>query len=288
VVRSLLDIPDERDASNLLDWIEATMLVENRRTYSLSRIERDLDLEAQELEDIRSELERRQAIGRQLYPFAESADAVVVEPDASPLYVFLLLVSISPAFRARAEWDEVNLLFDEIVALALRNFLGPGARGRRFSTPSYATRDETFQQQCEGLAKDFGLPLGPGPWRAARRDGGVDAVAWRPFGDRRPGFITVLAQCTVRRDWQPKARDIVIDLWRAWVDFGKDPVTALAVPFALPPWYDAEGWDEQRRTVHVMLDRFRLTELLATDPPDLPDSRPWVERELDRNRAAAA
>ena len=94
-------------------------------------------------------------------------------------------------------------------------------------------------------------------------------VLWRPFrADERAGGLFILAQCTFRRDWHRKGRDIAIDTWRSWIAFPKDPITALAVPFSLSD-------DDQRRPeieteVWLVLDRMRICELLcAVDPADL-------------------
>ena len=110
------------------------------------------------------------------------------------------------------------------------------------------------------------------------KDGGVDVVVWHPFGDRRSGFVVLLCQCTVAKDWTYKARDIVVDKWNGWIDFGKDPLTAIAVPYALPQTFDQ--WDELRRTVNIIFDRMRLVELLRVDAFDnLAEIRVWNGKE---------
>ena len=73
-------------------------------------------------------------------------------------------------------------------------------------------------------------------------------------------MITMLAQCTIAIDWVPKAKDITQVVWRGWIDFGKNPITCLAIPFVVP--HPFEKWDELTRTVNFVLDRLRICELL--------------------------
>ena len=78
--------------------------------------------------------------------------------------------------------------------------------------------------------------------------------------------MVTLCQCTVAQDWTPKAKDIVPAIWNGWIDFGREPLTAIAVPFAIPQAFDR--WDELRRTVNIILDRMRLAELIEVDAVD--------------------
>ena len=103
-------------------------------------------------------------------------------------------------------------------------------------------------------------------------------VAWIPFVDRREAFLVVLAQCTVQLEWHNKGRDLVVDRWRGWIDFGKDPGTCLAVPFASAPGYVL--WDEVRRTTHLVFDRIRLIHELSEMPDELrKEVHKWVRAE---------
>jgi hypothetical protein len=85
-------------------------------------------------------------------------------------------------------------------------------------------------------------------------------------------------------DWFSKARDLAQDVWRGWIDFGKDPHLVLAVPFVIPMGYTK--WDELRRTVHTVLDRLRLCELLEAGAlTEHVDTAKWVTSEVARMEA---
>lgn len=282
--KSRLPIPDERNEATLADWVEATILVEARARYEMARIARDLACEEDEAENLLAEVRRRTQILGNAYPFREVRNAIEPTADPSPSYELLLLLSASNEYRARGEWDEANELFDDLVTQALAAYLGGTARGERFSTPAGGLHG-AFETRVKDLAAAMRLRPGAGPWRASRKDGGVDAVAWRPFADDRTGFVAILAQCTVRTEWEPKVRDIVANQWQTWVSLGKEPITALAIPFVVPLSYDPERWDEHRHAVNVVFDRIRICEVLADRAPDNEvEIELWTERELDRNR----
>ncbi len=195
------------------------------------------------------------------YPFEVDANYVKLAQNENTLsYLFLLTLCASEPLRSEKRQGQVEIMVDMLVLDALASYLSGGSLGVHFGWPTSGNRPPAFPAAIEWLANQLGLKLGKGKLRAARQDGGVDVVVWRPFKDRREGFVTILAQCTIAVDWPEKAKDIVIDLWRGYIDFGKDPIACLAIPWVIPQPF--EKWDELRRTVHFVLDRIRLCELL--------------------------
>lgn len=164
---------------------------------------------------------------------------------------------------------------------ALTGYLGPGARSVRFAFPSSDGRPPGFPEAVSWLAGLLNLSTGKAIPRPRVKDGGVDVVVWRPFKDGRTGFVVVLCQCTVELNWPPKAKDIVLGNWCGLIDFGLHPLTALAIPFAVPTTFDK--WDELRRTVNIVLDRMRLCELIESKHlGNLEEIKKWAlaERRL--------
>jgi hypothetical protein len=285
-----LDPPGSSEASSLADWAEAILLVESRRRLSRSAMRRRLsgehtrgDEEIQITIDLLlEEVDRRERLAPDAYPFATDEIGMIRRRDVDPaLYEFVLLLSVSPAFRQqREEFDEPVELFELLVAEALRGLLGRQAcTSIRFGHPSKEGRPANFPEAIVWLADRLNLNTGAGTPRPQRRDGGADVVAWRPFLDGRSAYVVVLCQCTVAKDWVPKAKDIVAGHWRGWIDFGLDPLTALAIPFSVRVGFDR--WDEVRRTVNLILDRFRLLECLTPAAfDDFEGMREWIDREM--------
>jgi hypothetical protein len=264
--------PQSTAAADVADWVEGSMLLEGLARMSKAAIRDRIhgsgfgdDPEAI-VEFALAEVSRRQGIAPRVYPFQESDSAVVLNATVDPfLYECLLWMSISPAYRRLKQFARADYLFDHIVRAAIAGWLGPSSISVRFAWPSLDGRPKAFPLAMEWLAALMGLRLNALRKRPVVKDGGVDIVAWRPFLDRRTGFIVVLCQATLESNWDRKARDIVIDKWRGWISLGKDPVTALAVPFAVS--IATEEWEELATIVHVVLDRFRLCELSTVALP---------------------
>jgi len=259
---------DLDDEVTLADWLEATMLVEGRTHFSRSLIRRyvmselaagDADIA---IDVLLNEIARRQRACPDGYPFAEHQNGVRYSPSEAGLpYVFLLIVSTSVRYRTQHRQQDTDELFDQLVLDALMQYLGPGVEGLRFGAPASGRRPRNFRDAIAWLAKEMNLSLGAGHARRVAGDGGLDVIVWRPFLDKRSGYLVVLTQCTVQREWYDKAKDLTDDVWRGWIDLGKGPHLALAIPFVISAAY--EKWDMLRRTIHTVLDRLRLCELLS-------------------------
>ena len=286
-VESQIPTPTSTDACSLADWAESAMFVEGRnnlsRTSLRMRLRASLFIDGEDLDFhvdlLLSEVERRKERAEATYPFHWTGTglsrASVV--DEAP-YEFLLWLAVSPVYREEKRFDEIDELFDRLVKHALVVYLGPNARGIRFGFPSSDGRPSGFPEAVKWLANILGLQPGSGVPRPQGKDGGVDVVVWHPFRDGRSGFVVILGQCTVANNWTPKAKDIVPEIWKGWIDFGREPLTALAVPFALPPAFDR--WDEVRRTVNIILDRMRLVELIEVGAvEDLVAIQAWNSKE---------
>lgn len=274
----------------MADWAELTMLAQGNRRLPRASLRRAIRTATmlQEAEVdlacdfILREVRRRRRLADEAYPFDEVDGGVEVRVVRNALpYTFMLCASASPLLRKEKRYPEVDALFDNLVLDALKVYMGGTARGVRFGWPRSAGAPVNFYKALDWLASQMRVQRGPSTDIPDRKDGGVDIVVWSPFEDRRTGFVTVLAQCTVQLDWTPKAGDTIPDVWNGWLDLGKAPLTCLAIPHVTPPAFDK--WDEVRRTVHIVLERFRLASLLAATPITLEaQTRAWVETELRR------
>lgn len=246
----------------------------------------DLD---EALDSLLAEVRRRRSVCPTGYPFdvvdhSGSPQVVFTLEPERLTYLFLLLLSVSPAFRSRKAWmAAVDRPFDDVVREALLAYLGPSAKALRFGTPRSGSRPGNFAHAIPWLCTQLGLPRGGGSLRKHVGDGGADVVVWRPFAeqDQRMAFVTILAQCTVEMAWHNKGTDLRLGRWKGWVDFALDPVTCLAVPFATPDGYDK--WDELRRTTVLVLDRFRIADLCPVPSPSLaPEVCAWIAAEMQK------
>jgi hypothetical protein len=248
------------------------------------------------IEMLLQEIDRRREIAPCVYPWELAGQGVgrcAPQPQAGVAYEFLLWLALEGTyFRRKRKWTEAEWAFDHIVLTALRGYLGPASKALAFARPRSArqgpgVRPVSFPKAVSWLAAELRLEPGWAAPRARRNDGGIDVVAWRPFKfDPSPACPFFLVQCTFRKDWHHKGRDIVLDTWRSWITFRKDPITVLAVPFCMSD--DDERRDEVETEVWLLLDRLRLCELLcevdASMLADLEklDLDKWLVSEISR------
>lgn len=285
-----LETPGGGETDFLADWAEAMLLIEGRSFLSRAvlkdryagglMLEDSEDLEAT-IDLLLTEVRRRRDIAPSFYPFdrdeLRNGISLRNEVNAYP-YQFLLWLSISPAFRALGRQGETEGKFNNLVRQAVERYLGNGSIVVETSTA--ARRGErTFRELLGSIAARMCLRYGAfREPRTARRDGGVDLIGWRPFADARSAFIVLLCQCTVQKEWEVKSTDISTKLWMQWIDFVRDPLTALAVPFAVP--ISHEKWIEVRCNVDVIFDRLRLSELLSAGRfQGIDEIREWCDSE---------
>jgi hypothetical protein len=205
-------------------------------------------------------IERRSSILKDRYPFEINEYAVVFHSERLTTgYTYLLAIS-RPSYLAgwqnQSPTKEDSDLFEEFVARVLEVYLGSNSHALAFGWPSKLGRPQEFHKAIEWLAERMGIEAGNAFRPPRRKDGGVDVVAWKGFGDKRSGFPTYLVQCTLQRDFLPKSRDIDLRLWAGWLEMDRDPVAILAVPKTISP---GELWNEISANA-IVFDRIRLTE----------------------------
>lgn len=209
-------------------------------------------------------MDRRQRLLGAAYPFRVSAVGLQrFEGRIAQPYATMLIQSTrrAPFHACDAAFAAAAEEFEHLAAAATAALLGPGAEAVRFAWPSSEGRPQAFPDAVRWLAQRMGVPLGTGYRPPRRKDGGVDVVAWRTFGDGQPGFPILLAQCTLERDHIHKSTDIDLRVWAAWLAFDNDPMTALAIPYTVDK---REDWLEMAARV-IVLDRIRLAMLIPVD-----------------------
>lgn len=273
----------------MADWLEGRLLANRGKHLSRAKVRTQLknllfidgdDLEIQ-VDLVLQEMARRLDIIGRTYPFQPSPTGMRYFESGETLpYIFLLCISTSKSLRDRSSLTETDVMFDYLVLDALKKYFGKSGQGVRFAWPTTEGRPPDFVQAIAWLSEKMDVPIGRGKQRPKSKDGGVDLVVWKPFKDKKIGFITILAQCTIQVDWFPKRKDIVTDVWQGHLDFGKEPVTSLAIPFVVPSQFDK--WDELRRTINLVVDRLRICELLENeDISNRAQLEEWTQKELE-------
>lgn len=205
-------------------------------------------------------ISRRALLLGEHYPIEVTDTALKIRPTTglSVYEAMLLTTTGNPTLAFPNEYiaDSAEL-FEHIVTQAARTLLGEGSRAVRFGHPGEPGRPPEFPQAILWLVKQMKLKGGTAYRDPARKDGGVDVVAWRPFPDGRPGFPIQLIQVTLEKNFSHKAGDINARLWSLLLGLDADPTCVLAIPRAIP---EDKRWAEVA-TRAILLDRIRIAGL---------------------------
>ena len=167
------------------------------------------DQNADDVDEVMDEIERREHACRQGYPFGLNKVGSVVRytgsEDSSPaiLYRYLLLATRLNMTKSRmhAEIDGA-LLFEDVSAWALRLYLGGGrAMSSVFGT---AAGRSDFGGKVHDLCRDLGEARGFRSCDDAQvnaNDDKLDVVGWIPFADQMAAQIIVFGQCKTGTSW---------------------------------------------------------------------------------------
>lgn len=256
----------------IADWLECLVLSLGSKvnpTHKLVDLSRDwANLSELQVSSGLKTMERRGLILGDKYPFVINNVAVILnEEKALSLYSYLLFItrpSNSLSWQSSTPTQLESDLFEQVVAHALADYLGGHAEAIPFGWPSKYGRPQEFHLAIDWLASKMGVKLGSGFRPPRRKDGGVDVVAWKPFGDKRSGFPIFLVQCTLQKDFISKSRDIDLRLWSGWLELDRDPTTILAVPRTIA---SGEPWNEVTAN-SIIFERLRIVESSNTAMPE--------------------
>ncbi|MXY78736.1 MAG: hypothetical protein F4Y94_03360 [Chloroflexi bacterium] len=224
------------DAIRLADWVELNLLMEEEPVISATDVTAELagippddadDSERRfaddgadfshersrrgfwepaedQAESAFSELSRRAGWLKGQYPLELDGDAALLHQDmaAQETYRFLVILRARQLYPGALEDDGTlsGLLFEELVKHALGAYVGSTPEHRaRFGLAGGHRGDGLPDRLPDAIAQLGGLlheARGDVP-SDAHGDFKVDAVAWKPFGDDRPGQLVILGQATI-------------------------------------------------------------------------------------------
>lgn len=249
------------DPIRLADWVELNLLLDEEATVSVTNITDELsdtppdDAASSErrfsgedhespgywesaeamAETALSELVSRATWLGDRYPLAINGDAAALSEVIARRDTYRFLV----ALRARHLYADglgddgatSGLIFEELSKHALGSYLGADHEHRvRFGTAG-GHRGDGLPDDLSGAVRELRQRLHEAPGQIpdrGRDDYRADVVAWKPFGDDRPGQLVAVGQATIsEREWlkkEPASR---------WTD--RKPATERLVNFLARP-----------------------------------------------------
>jgi hypothetical protein len=258
------------DTEIVADTVELELLTGAARARSLGWVRNDsvaaADARPTDINLAVQTISRRAQLLGDRYPIEVTNAGLKLRSSSAPgVYEALLLMTTGNP-SAPFPTSQLALsaeLFEYIVTHAARTLLGAGSQAIRFGHPGEPGRPPEFPLAVPWLVKKMKLKGGTAYRDPARKDGGVDVVAWRPFPDGRPGFPIQLIQVTLEKNFSHKAGDINTRLWSLLLGLDVDPTGVLAIPRTIP---EDKRWAEVA-TRAILLERVRIAGLT---PPSLP------------------
>ena len=262
-------------ASEIADLVETMSMLDVAKVRGMAAIEgrvRDLDPDIASIDGSIRLMQARQSVLGDAYPFGVTGGSVTRRIDLGQANPYVAMLAMSPGtvmreYMSPSDITTCAVSFEQLCEIAIRSLLGPDSQAVRFAWPSDSGRPPEFPKAIEWLAKRMGLALGGGYLPPRRKDGGVDIVAWRSFGDKRTAFPVLLAQCTVQRDLLSKSADIDAANWSRWLKLLREPATAIMSPSVVDG--SGEHWIELAQR-NIVLDRLRIAKLCHAQREEMP------------------
>jgi hypothetical protein len=266
------------DSEVVADTIELELVTGTAKARPMSWVHSgsvaSVDSNATDLNLAVSTISRRAQLLGERYPIEVTNAGLKLRPftGCGVYEAMLLMTTGNPSVVfPRDQLADAAELFEHIVTRAARTLLGEGSQAIRFGYPGEPGRPPEFPQAIPWLVKQMKLKGGTAYRDPARRDGGVDVVAWRPFPDGRPGFPIQLIQVTLEKNFSHKAGDINARLWSLLLGLDVDPTGVLAIPRTIP---EDKRWAEVA-TRAILLERLRIASLNPAGLPLLVEPR-WA------------
>lgn len=180
--------------------------------------------------------------GPERYPYELSDQVVQVRhgnPESSP-YIFMLLLKYF-GIGAGPRNIKGASVFEELSALAGKNYLGGAAAGARASHFGFPRRigPRGFRPALDALCRELkeGGGSKDGPTVRQQKDAKLDLVVWKPFPDERIGRIIAFGQCAAGGNYQDKATELsprqFYQRWM-WAPLRTEPLVFFFVPRCMP------------------------------------------------------
>ena len=201
------------------------------------------------------------------YPFELNDCGTVLKSTAnmnncnvrSQVYLYLLLSTRINMNDNRMHEDlDGTKIFESLSAHALKEYLGfSKSKSLVFGT----SIDGGFSSKLNDLCKEIGegMPRENNELASHVKDGGLDAVAWIPFDDKKSGKLIIFCQCKTGVSWRTHSEKLYpIKFQEKYFDkhFCVCPVSALSVAEFI--CNDVKRWDGCVIDWGIIFDRCRL------------------------------
>ncbi|TAN41518.1 MAG: hypothetical protein EPN22_15155 [Nitrospirae bacterium] len=269
------DVHELADFAELLSWDRGTVSERELVAY-LGRVDDNDsnigcddndDENAETLDEVMNEIERRDGACGRGYPFQLSREGTVLhydnalEDDQRSLVYRYLLLSTRLNMRDNRVHENIDgaSLLESLSAHVLRIYLGAArAKAIVFGTSIGGGFAERVENLCRDLCEGAGFrSLDNASVQA--NDDKLDTVAWIPFSDCLPGQLIIFGQCKTGTNWDELVTQLQpIDFVKRWMrePILVDPIRAFCISEAA----DRTRWRSTCVSAGILLDRCRIVD----------------------------
>lgn len=248
----MIEIPDLTSIERIADWIELSVIYKNKplskaRIYSLLNNSGE-DADDARVDSIISELIRRSDLYGDAAPFEVDGKCIKprIEWGQKPELVMCLIFSIRGVRKKKGK-DDGTKLFERLSNEAVMSYLNGPAEVIGFPDKNKLTTQikSISLKTCEKTGARCPLPQD--------KDKGVDIIAWKPHGDKRPNQIILLLQCAAGVNFEQK-KSISLTVWQEFINWAVQPIHGIMIP-SIP---SNDEWIRVRNDFNMVFDRVRI------------------------------
>jgi hypothetical protein len=248
----MIELPDLTSIERVADWIELSVIFENK-AFSKARIASLLnnggdDTDEAKVDSILNEIVRRVNLYGDATPFIVEGKCIKprIKWDENPEIAMCLIFSIQ-GVRKKTGKDDGTKLFERLSNEAVMSYLNGQAEVIGFPDK------KKLKEQIENVSLKTSEQIGNRCPLPHDKDKGVDIIAWKPHGDKRPNQIILLLQCAAGINFQQK-RSISLVAWREFINWAVPPIQGIMIP-CIPA---NDDWIQIRDNYHLIFDRVRI------------------------------
>lgn len=248
----MIEPPDLTSIERVADWIELSVIYRNK-TISEARVSSLLNENGDDVDEaivasIMSELIRRCNLYGDASPFMVEGKCIKprIKWNKSPEIAMCLIFSIRGVRKEKGK-DDGTKLFERLSNEAIQSYLNGQAEVIGFPDK------KKLKAQIEGISAKTCEKLGNRCPSPQDKDKGVDIIAWKPHGDKRPNQIILLFQCAAGVNFEQK-KSISLAAWREFINWAVDPIHGIIIP-SIPSNGD---WIKVRDDYNMVIDRVRI------------------------------
>jgi hypothetical protein len=226
-----------------MEWLELNLLISGRPlTKSLIG---ELSGESEEAVDgWLTELELRSKLYTNA-PYYIKSNRIIPILNWKEIPEYLLCVYYS--FRGASDASDGTKLFEDISAMALKNFIN----GDVYALGFPASRGlNSFLDEIALLCNEERMIRADGSYK----DDGVDVIGLKKFGDNRSASLYVLLQCAAGQNWTLKKK-IELNRWTNYIRWYPENIilSISTVDYVRP-----KDWNKHSSSFGMLIDRLRI------------------------------